>query len=82
MFGDSWRRRAALRLLEAQGSPFVSYYLTPYFLHAAATAAVQMSEAFASPAATTVLTVAALIRIGVEARNGVPSASFLVTVTF
>ena len=32
------------------------YYATPYFVHAAATAAVQISSAFASPAATTSLT--------------------------
>lgn len=32
------------------------YYATPYFVHAAATAAVQISAADASPAATTSLT--------------------------
>jgi len=55
---------------------------TPYFVHAAATAAVQISAAVASPAATTSLTLSGPTSTGVTATYGVPSARVLSAVGF
>ena len=71
---------AGVLRLPKQAQDTAGYYLMPYFLQAALTLPAQRSATLASPAATTVLTVAALIRIGVRAMNGVPSGAFLETV--
>ena len=67
---------SARRLIFFDSLELSQTYLTPYLAHAAATSAVQMSEAFASPAVTTVSTLSAVTLIGTTAMNGLPYSEF------